>query len=562
MDKNTTDNEEGKDSVKVSSNEGSSQVIKEGKAEVLLSSSKNVFYNPVQEFNRDLSIAVLTLCAEDHRQRIWEKKAKRNEKTQENGSMDIPSEELKPGTKYEEGLTILEALSASGLRSIRYAKEVPGVKEIVANDISEKAAASIRANVSHNGVDHLVTTSHDDAVMVMYRHRRSADRFNAIDLDPYGCPSPFLDAAVQSVSDGGVLLVTCTDMAVLAGNCPETCYSKYGAISLHIKSCHEMALRIVLQCLESHANRYGRYIVPLLSISADFYVRVFVRMFTSPAMCKRTTSKLAFVFQCKGCKTLTLQPLGVSHQYGDKPHQFKFTLPHGPPVGTTCEHCDHRHHIGGPIWSGPLHDDMFVSRLKELACRGEFGTARRMQGVLAVIQEELPDVPLYYTLDSLCSILHSETLPMMQFRSALLNAGYRVSFSHASRMSIKTDAPSNIVWDIMRHWIKQHPVRQERLVGAAAAILSREPTTQINMELHPDANPQSREKGLVRFQENPQRYWGPGMRAKSNTQGEDKMEKSRKNQGKRNRSESSSPAKDGSTKQLKSGEETLQLLAT
>lgn len=30
------------------------KVITEGKAEVLISSSKNVFYNPVQEFNRDL----------------------------------------------------------------------------------------------------------------------------------------------------------------------------------------------------------------------------------------------------------------------------------------------------------------------------------------------------------------------------------------------------------------------------------------------------------------------------------------------------------------------------
>jgi hypothetical protein len=49
------------------------------------------------------------------------------------------------------------------------------------------------------------------------------------------------------------------------------------------------ALRIVLQCIESHANRYGRYIVPLLSISADFYVRVFVRLFSGPATCKRTT---------------------------------------------------------------------------------------------------------------------------------------------------------------------------------------------------------------------------------------------------------------------------------
>jgi tRNA (guanine26-N2/guanine27-N2)-dimethyltransferase len=66
--------------------------------------------------------------------------------------------------QFQEGMTILEALSASGLRSIRYAKEVPGVREVIANDISEKAVSSIRANVAHNGVEHLVTTSHEDAV--------------------------------------------------------------------------------------------------------------------------------------------------------------------------------------------------------------------------------------------------------------------------------------------------------------------------------------------------------------------------------------------------------------
>jgi tRNA (guanine26-N2/guanine27-N2)-dimethyltransferase len=65
---------------------------------------------------------------------------------------------------FQDGLTILEALSASGLRSIRYAKEVPGVREIIANDLSDVAVSSIRANVAHNGVEHLVTTSHDDAV--------------------------------------------------------------------------------------------------------------------------------------------------------------------------------------------------------------------------------------------------------------------------------------------------------------------------------------------------------------------------------------------------------------
>lgn len=74
----------------------------------------------------------------------------------------------------------------------------------------------------------------------MYLSTSKDKRFNAIDLDPYGCPSKFLDGAVQSIEDGGLLLVTATDMAVLAGNTPESCYLKYGAISLKSKACHEM----------------------------------------------------------------------------------------------------------------------------------------------------------------------------------------------------------------------------------------------------------------------------------------------------------------------------------
>jgi tRNA (guanine26-N2/guanine27-N2)-dimethyltransferase len=96
-----------------------------------------------------------------------------------------------------------------------------------------------------------------------------------------------------------------------------------------------------------------------------------------------------------------------------------------------------------------------------------------------------------------------------------MNAGYRVSLSHANRMSVKTDAPAGFVWDVMRHWVKLHPVRQNRLQGVAAMILSQEPTSEVSMELRADANPESRGKGLSRFQENPQPFWGPGMRARS-----------------------------------------------
>ena len=68
------------------------------------------------------------------------------------------------------------------------------------------------------------------------------------------------------------------------------------------------ALRILLFSLESHANRYKRYIKPLLSISVDFYVRVFVQVFTSPSEVKRSASKHCLVFLCTGCGTFHLQP--------------------------------------------------------------------------------------------------------------------------------------------------------------------------------------------------------------------------------------------------------------
>ncbi len=51
-----------------------------------------------------------------------------------------------------------------------------------------------------------------------------------VDLDPYGSPSVFLDSAVQSITEGGLLMCTATDMAVLCGNNGEVCYSKYVCI--------------------------------------------------------------------------------------------------------------------------------------------------------------------------------------------------------------------------------------------------------------------------------------------------------------------------------------------
>lgn len=38
---------------------------------------------------------------------------------------------------------------------------------------------------------------------LMYQHREERNRVDVVDLDPYGTAAPFIDAAVQCISEGG-----------------------------------------------------------------------------------------------------------------------------------------------------------------------------------------------------------------------------------------------------------------------------------------------------------------------------------------------------------------------
>ncbi|XP_031144627.1 tRNA (guanine(26)-N(2))-dimethyltransferase [Sander lucioperca] len=508
-------------------------VVKEGKAAILFPSANEVFYNPVQEFNRDLTCAVITEFARDllaqrgvkvvvpgEKERVLvslsEETNEDDAQTEEKNGAESPAVTATVGEKCERGLRVLEGLAASGLRSVRFALEVPGLQSVTANDFSTKAAALIARNAQYNGVSHLLEASCRDASMLMYEMRGKKERFDVIDLDPYGSPASFLDAAVQAVSEGGLLCVTCTDMAVMAGNSGETCYSKYGSVSIKAKYCHEMALRIILHSLDQRAGVYQRYIQPLLSVSVDFYIRVFVRVFTGQATVKNSASKQALVYNCVGCGSFHLQRMGRRTSNGK---HMKYSPAAGPPVGPECEHCGQRHQLGGPIWAEPIYDLAFVQKVLSAVSGNpsRFGTSKRIEGMLSMVTEELEDVPLYYTMDSLSSTIHCSTPPLLQFKSALLHAGHRVSLSHACKNAIKTDAPPAAIWDIMRCWEKANPVKREKLSETSPAfkILSTEPSLEACFTVREDANPQSRKRHLTRFQENPQAFWGPKARAKA-----------------------------------------------
>jgi tRNA (guanine26-N2/guanine27-N2)-dimethyltransferase len=346
----------------------------------------------------------------------------------------------------------------------------------------------------------------------MYEHRDPLKQFTVIDIDPYGSPSVFLDSAVQAVSEGGVLCITCTDTSVLCGVYPETCYSKYGSVSLRLKCGHEMGIRIFLSSLETHANRYKRYIVPLLSSCIDFYIRVFVQVFTSPSQVKRSLSKRSMIYACSGCDSHHLQLLGKRLEVGASK---KYPAASGPPVDRTCAECGSTFKLGGPIWSEPTNDVGFVrSLLEELEThKQDYEHAARVRGLLAVVSEELPDVPLHYTLDQICNTLHCTMPNMLALRSAFMEQGYRISISHTHANALKTDAPNSVLWDIMRCWVKMKPVKVKP-TSPAAVILSKEPKIEASFSVRKDANPPSRIQKLARFPENPEPNWGPKARAK------------------------------------------------
>jgi tRNA (guanine26-N2/guanine27-N2)-dimethyltransferase len=153
----------------------------------------------------------------------------------------------------------LEALSATGLRSVRYLKEIDNLNMLVANDIDPAATELMQKNFDFNQIPkesyqgitfvvginiYIVFTS--DAIDLMNTMRKDKMFYDVIDLDPYGTAVPFLESALSAIGNGGLLAVTFTDMAVLCSRSPHVCFYKYGAIPLPKKYCHEMALRMVL----------------------------------------------------------------------------------------------------------------------------------------------------------------------------------------------------------------------------------------------------------------------------------------------------------------------------
>ena len=541
------------------------QTIREGSVEMQYPADQEstVFYNPVQVQNRDLSILMITLLAEERAVRLAvaakKKQLRSTEKEQWKTKLQQFEQSLDPPQALrdqapEDGMSILDALAASGLRSIRYWKEIPGVRHITINDLDAAAVERAHNNLKHNQVsEHVVgndsnrntNNSKDsssafspiqqpqrpagicaqqgDAIHEMYMSRIPASPdlpsasslrppWDVIDLDPYGSAAPFLDAAVQAIADGGLLCVTCTDMAALGGSHPETCYGRYAALPIQRAAyLQELALRILLQSLATTAAKYGRTITPRLSVGMNFYVRVFVTVHNNKAGVEKLSLSIGKVFQSTQCSSFQIVPDSI---LGGK----KGSVYQAARAPSTCTETGGNFKIGGPLWLGPLHDASILEKaIQRLASTDPnskpdlklIATKDRLRGLLQNCADELPDVPLFYNVGHMASLLKVSSPPLDDVRAALMNGGYRVSGYHKDPQAIKTDAPSHVMWDILRTWCKKHPPKKPPSPDTAGGKILAKESCDFRVDFtHPKTGLLKR-TDVARFPMNPEANWGP-----------------------------------------------------
>lgn len=348
-----------------------------------------VFYNPVMELNRDF--AVLAVQAY---QRMVERE-----------------------------ITICEPLAGCGVRGIRFAMEVEGVKSVLVNDINKKAFQLARHNITLNGLNKIVEARNMDANLLLALHGAPNKRFDVVDVDPFGSPAPFLETAIRATRDGGLIALTATDMAPLCGIHPKACMRKYGGKSLRTEYCHEIAVRLVVGCAVSTAAKHEVGVTPLFTHSTDHYVRVYIALRHGAENTDISLSQMGYILHCFRCfhREIVSKRSLLGH-------------------GGVCPECGSEMDYAGPLWLGSLWDKRFCSLMEKESTVKKLGRKRRVQKILSLIREESDAPPTYYVLDRLCEEMGLSVPPVKKVLALLRNGGFKAWPTHFNPKGIRTNA--------------------------------------------------------------------------------------------------------------------------
>ena len=357
-----------------------------------------VFYNPAMKMDRDISICVLSAF-----QKLIGK-----------------------------GLKICEALSATGVRGLRYAKEVGNVERIFLNDVNSLAYNLIKINVFKNGLSEKVTVFHTDANVLLAYFARRGRRFNVVDIDPFGSPVPFLDNAIRAVENKGLLCVTATDLAPLMGVYKKACLRKYGAYSIKTEFSQEIGLRILIGYIARTAAKYGVGITPLFSYYRRHYMRVFAQVRIGKKLADKSLSEIGYLAFCPKCGRIIVQ----------KSMFFKKDI---------CEKCEKEMEIIGPLWLGKTGIREFIKDVINFYQTRKNILEKKGLILLSRILEEIELPPYFYTTSYITRKYNFKREPSLP---ALVNElkmrGFKASLTHFSSKGFKTNASISDIVEIFK----------------------------------------------------------------------------------------------------------------
>lgn len=306
-----------------------------------ISKGMEVFYNPVMKLNRDISVLVLRAFA-----------LRRKREAEEAGKKPV-------------GITVGSPLAGSGVRECRFLVELEQglLSEVAINDYAEEPVALIRENVELNQ-NALNCQGIEVSCLEANRFLLESMGFSYIDVDPFGTPNPFLDAAVKRIQREGILAVTATDTSALAGTYADSCRRKYWAEPMRNHLMHEVGLRILIRKVQLIGAQYEKSLVPIYSFSKDHYMRVFFR-------CEKHGRKEAaaivkrhqFLHYCKRCLSVTVSDANRA----------------------TC--CNKETQWAGPLWTGQLWDAPLARALAEMNASWEHGQPENQKLLDTIAQE-------------------------------------------------------------------------------------------------------------------------------------------------------------------------------
>lgn len=318
-------------------------------------------------------------------------------------------------------LVFADSLSGAGSRGVRVAKETQGYVSVILNDISSTSIGLAKRSAELNGVTEKCKFSNMEVCSFLsLRQENDGDRFDVVDVDPFGTPSPFVDCALRSTKDGGLLSVSATDSAVLCGVYPRVAFRKYLGLPLRTDYSHEIGIRLMFGLLAITAMRFEIGITPVFSHHDRHYFRTYCTVHAGNRYSRENEGGIGYAMHCFRCgfRNVTSHANFFSHQKIDEVNY----------ASTQCPACHaSRLRIGGPLWVGNIQSEKFVSQCAKLS-------------TMSLFEQEL-DLPLYYDLAETSDKMGVRTPKILDVISELRKVGHSASRTRLNQTAVRTLAP-------------------------------------------------------------------------------------------------------------------------